>query len=536
MTFTTLLVLASGFFRMTLACVPTIRQHIRDVFYGWWVLFAAISASAFVSGVGNWTLTILISPMSQDLGWSHTQILGSLTVAGFSGALISPLVGRIVDRQGARRIITISLLGLGLGLVLTARIQTIWQFYALYAFGLGLSSSAVSRVGAQAIASNWFIRKRGMAFGAIMAGSTISGVAFTLVSQGIVERWDWRMVWLILGLAILLVPLPLAWLVIRRRPEDIGLQPDGEATPEPLTEQARADYLATTGQAAGEGWTLREAARTRTFWLLNGGLLLIGFPSSSIIVVMHPYFTELGVSPSTAAQLVSFYAISSFIGALLWGMLLQRFLVCVMLVPSTLAHGAAVSLFVVLGGFASVPLLYISVLLLGLGIMGISQIGNQVWADYYGRKEVGTIIGTSKFVPCPWPWVPYWPPAFTTRWEAIDRHSFYLRPFALPPRSHFSSPALPELGLFPAKAAPNMEDSAGSSPSCLFSSNREAADEIVPTKSAPAAAVIVNGSGPPFHPVVDCSLEKEAGKGRQGKRLDFQLGTDSVGNAGPPIP
>ena len=183
MTFTALLALASGFFRMTLAGVPTIRQHIRDVFYGWWVLFAAISASAFVSGVGNWTLTILISPMSQDLGWSHAQILGSLTVAGFSGALISPIVGRIVDRHGARRIITTSLLGLGLGLVLTSRIQTIWQFYALYAFGLGLSSSAVSRVGAQAIASNWFIRKRGTAFGAIMAGSTISGVAFTLVSQ-----------------------------------------------------------------------------------------------------------------------------------------------------------------------------------------------------------------------------------------------------------------------------------------------------------------------------------------------------------------
>ena len=399
MTFTALLALASGFFRMTLAGVPTIRQHIRDVFYGWWVLFAAISASAFVSGVGNWTLTILISPMSQDLGWSHAQILGSLTVAGFSGALISPLVGRIVDRHGARRIITTSLLGLGLGLVLTSRIQTIWQFYALYAFGLGLSSSAVSRVGAQAIASNWFIRKRGTAFGAIMAGSTISGVAFTLVSQAIVERWDWRMVWLILGLVVLLVPLPLAWLVIRRRPEDIGLRPDGEAsTPEAQMGQVPGDYRATIGQAAYEGWTLREAIRTRSFWLLNGGLLLIGFPSFSIIVVMHPYFTELGVSAGAAAALVSFYAISSFIGALVWGMLLQRFLVRVMLVPSTLAYGTAVILFVVLGRFASVPLLYISTLLLGLGIMGISQIGNQVWADYYGRKEVGAIIGTSNLI------------------------------------------------------------------------------------------------------------------------------------------
>lgn len=399
MTVNSLIHLASGFLRMSLSGVPAVRRQLWSLYYGWWVLFAAIGASAFVSGVGNWTLTILISPMSDDLGWSHAQILGALTVAGFSGAVISPLVGRIVDRYGARIVITSSLLGLGLGLVFTARVQMIWQFYALYALVLGLSSSAVSRVGAQAIASNWFIRKRGMAFGAIMAGSTISGVAFTLVSQAVVEHWDWRMVWMVLGLAILVVPLPFAWLVIRRRPEDIGLMPDGAVSkPATLEEGVRSDSRATVSQAADDGWTLREATRTRTFWLLNGGLLLIGFPSFSIIVVMHPYFTELGVSAGEAARLVSFYAISSFIGALVWGMVLQHWPVRVMLVPATLVYGVAVSLFVVLGRFGTVPLLYFSILLLGLGIMGISQIGNQVWADYYGRKEVGAIIGLSNLV------------------------------------------------------------------------------------------------------------------------------------------
>ncbi len=404
MTFAALLILASGFFLVSLAGVPTVRQRVKGLFYGWWVLYAAISASVFVSGVGNWTLTILISPMSEDLGWSHAEILGSLTVAGFSGAVVSPVIGRIVDRYGARLVIASSVLVLGLALILTSKIQTIWQFYALYALSLGFSSSAVSRVGAQAIASIWFTRKRGAAFGTIMAGSTISGVAFTLLSQAIADRWDWRMVWLLLGLAILLVPLPLAWFVIRRRPEDIGLQPDGDspdrdrAGRSPRAPGVRSGDGIPVSQAADEGWTLREAARTRTFWLLNGGLLLIGFPSFAIIVVMHPYFTELGVSATTAAQLISFYALSSFLGALLWSVLLQRWPVRVLLVPSTLAYAAAVTLFVVLGRFASVPLLYFSILLLGLGIMGISQIGNQVWADFYGRKEVGSIIGMSNLI------------------------------------------------------------------------------------------------------------------------------------------
>ena len=372
---------------------PLIRWKL---FYGWWVLYAAMLGSVFVSGVGNWTLTILITPMSEDLGWSHAQILGSLTVAGLSGAVISPLVGRIVDRKGARIVIPSGLLLLGLSVVLTARTHALWQFYALYSTGLGVSQSAISRVGAQTIASNWFNRNRGIAFGTLMAGSTLSGVAFTTVSQAIVDQWDWRMVWLILGLGIILVPFPIGLLVIRRRPEDVGLHPDGDSAPTaPALEQfPRSHDLG----AAEESWTVREATKTRAFWLLNVGLMLIGFPSFSIIVVMHPYFTELGVSSATAAQMVGFYAISSFVGALLWSILLQHWPVRALLIPSSVAYGAAIVLFRALGEFSSVPLLYFSILILGLNIMGISQIGNQVWADYYGRKEIGSIIGMSNLI------------------------------------------------------------------------------------------------------------------------------------------
>ena len=375
---------------------PLIRWKL---FYGWWVLYAAMLGSIFVSGVGNWTLTILITPMSEDLGWSHAQILGSLTVAGLSGAVISPLVGRIVDRKGARIVIPSGLLILGLAVVMTARTHALWQFYALYSTGLGVSQSAISRVGAQTIASNWFNRKRGIAFGTLMAGSTLSGVAFTSVSQAIVDQWDWRMVWLILGLAIILVPFPIGLLVIRRRPEDVGLHPDGDSAPAvPPLDQAPRNYAVRAIGAEEAGWTVREATKTRAFWLLNVGLMLVGFPSFSIIVVMHPYFTEQGVSSATAAQMVGFYAISSFVGALLWSMLLQHWSVRTLLVPSSVAYGAAISLFIALGEFSSVPLLYFSILILGLNIMGISQIGNQVWADYYGRKEVGSIIGMSNLI------------------------------------------------------------------------------------------------------------------------------------------
>ena len=374
----------------------------RKIFYGWWVLLVTILASVFVGGAGSWTFSILITPMTEAFGWSHAQLLFTLTVAGFLSAFLSPVAGMIVDRYGSRVLVVFCVLFLGTMLVLTSRIQALWQFYILYSLGTGVSQTGVSRVGAVAVAANWFIRRRGIAFAMSMGATTLTGVIFSLLAQGLVDRWDWRMVWLVLGLAVLVVPVPLAWLVIRRRPEDMGLRPDGDDAPVPtqpaatqpeggLTSRRRA-RLRTVSDVS---WTLKEASKTRAFWLINMGLFLIGFPSASIIIVMHPYFTESGASPATAARLLSFYAFTSFLGALVWGALIQLFSVRTLLVPSGIAYASAIALFTILGVFHSIPLLYLSILPLGITIMGSAQIGNQVWPDYYGRQWVGSIIGVS---------------------------------------------------------------------------------------------------------------------------------------------
>ena len=374
----------------------------RKIFYGWWVLLVTIMASVFVGGAGSWTFSILITPMTEAFGWSHAQLLFTLTVAGFLSAFLSPVAGMIVDRYGSRVLVVSCVLFLGTMLILTSRIQALWQFYILYSLGTGVSQTGVSRVGAVAVAANWFIRRRGIAFAMSMGATTLTGVIFSLLAQGLVDRWDWRMVWLVLGLAVLVVPVPLAWLVIRRRPEDMGLRPDGDDAQVPTQPDAtqpeggitprRRARLRTVSDVS---WTLKEASKTRAFWLINMGLFLIGFPSASIIIVMHPYFTESGASPATAARLLSFYAFTSFLGALVWGALIQLFSVRTLLMPSGIAYASAIALFTLLGRFHSIPLLYLSILPLGITIMGSAQIGNQVWPDYYGRQWVGSIIGVS---------------------------------------------------------------------------------------------------------------------------------------------
>ena len=357
-------------------------------------------ALLFAAGCTAWTLTVLIVPITDDLGSTHAQLLGALVLAGVLAAVFAPVFGRIADEYGARAILVGSLILLGVTLVLTSRIQALWQFYLVYGIGVGLSQSGIILVGSQTVAANWFIRNRGIAFGVLAFPLAIGGLAFVPLSQAIVDRWDWRMVWLVMGLAVLVFPIPLVWLVVRRRPEDMGMRPDGDLSEAPSLRSQQSSTIRPrrSNQPTDDSWTLREAVRTRAFWLINASLFLVGFPASAIIVVMHPYFTELDLTSATAAKLVSFYSIANALGAPFWAGLLQLFPIRTLLVPFAILYGSAITLLVLSGGTSSLLLMYLALLPLGIGVMGILQLGNQVWADYYGRLQVGAIIGVSNLL------------------------------------------------------------------------------------------------------------------------------------------
>ena len=350
---------------------------------------------------------MLVKPMTEHFNATHAQVVGALTVAAMLGALVSPLIGRIVDRYGARVVIPACLLCFGLALILTSRITALWQFYIFYSLGMGLAQSGVLFVGGQAVAANWFIRKRGIAFATLFAATSATGIVFTQIAQEIIDWRDWQTVWLTMGLATILIPAPLAWLVIKRRPEDMGLRPDGDREPNPnppsrgeSSESSPESSRETRNPPAGASdvsWTLREATKTGTFWLLNFSLLLVMFPGSGIITVMHPYFTDEGISSGTAARLVSFYAFSSLLGTVFWGVLAQLLSVRVLLVPWALSYGTSIALLVLVGG-SSVALVYLAVIPLGITVIGGGQLANQVWADFYGRRNVGAILGLSTLI------------------------------------------------------------------------------------------------------------------------------------------
>ena len=365
----------------------------RRIFYGWWVLLAASLAAFCVTGAGPFTLTVLIKPMTEDLSWSQSQLLGALTTAALLSAVVAPFLGRFVDRHGARASVTLSLFLLGAMLVVTAHISALWQFYLVYTLGLGIAMAGVWQVGSPTLAARWFIRKRGIAYAVIAVA--MSGIPFALVAQSILDLSDWRWVWRIMGLFVIAVPAPLAWLVIRNRPEDRGLQPDGGVSRPSVAERQEVpgERGSRVRDVAEISWTLKEASRTRTFWLLIGSLSILGFPGSGVLTVMHPYFTDLGVSSGTAAVLVNFYGFTGLSGGVIGGILVQRWSAPALRVPFIVTYAVSLALFVLVGSSPSVLLLYLSLVPLGITFTGLFLISTQLWADYYGRREIGSILG-----------------------------------------------------------------------------------------------------------------------------------------------
>ena len=258
--------------------------------------------------------------------------------------------------------------------------------------------AGVWQVGSAALVAKWFLRKRGIAYAVIAVA--MSGIPFTLVAQSILDLSDWRWVWRIMGLFVIAVPTPLAWLVIRNRSEDRGLQPDGGLSRPSVAEQqvVPGERDPRVGGVAEVSWTLKEASRTRTFWLLNGSLLLVSFPGAGVVTLMHLYFTDLGISPGKAAALVNFYGFASLSGCVIGGILVQRWSARALRVLFTVTYAVALALFVLVGSSPSVLLLYLSLVPLGITIMGLFLISTQVWADYYGRREIGSILGLHSFV------------------------------------------------------------------------------------------------------------------------------------------
>jgi sugar phosphate permease len=350
-------------------------------YYGWVILFCVCAAGFSRPGSAVATLSIFIDPMTKEFGWSHTQISAAVSLGGLLGALVSPMLGGFLDRNGARAILSVAVLATGIPLLLLSFTQSLVFFFVFYCtarmafsgpFDLGVHGSIVT----------WFVRKRAFAT-SVATLVTMGGlVTMPLIAHFVMQASDWRTAWIAIGATVLVVGFVPTWLLHVRRPEDLGLRPDG------------APAVPASGTAFPEepAYTRSEALRTPAFWLLSLFTFLVFPVQAGISLHQAPYLIERGLNPTVAATAVSTFALLSAVAGFCYGFWPRRVPLRFALVAVGLTLAASC---VLMRSVESAPLAFGAAALFGLGIGGLLTMLPIAWADYFGRSSYGAIRGVA---------------------------------------------------------------------------------------------------------------------------------------------
>jgi len=356
-------------------------SNIR-IYYGWVIVIIAIVGGAFTSGAGVWGPSVFVAPMSEELGWSRSAFFGAFTVRALVAGALAPVLGPLQDTQnGPRLLMLVSAFTLGGSLVLLRYVDSLWFFYLVFG-GMGaISSVALGGMVTNAIVPKWFIRKRGRAMGLASVGTAMGPLLFPISVQAIVSAVGWRDGWLVLGLVTLAVLIPLSFL-IRTKPEDMGLIPDGEKS------MPTGIVKASTPAIAEENYSRREAIRTPTFWLLAISFSLATLSMGGFFANWLPYFQDIGFTAAVGSLAAVAYGIGSISVRLVWGLLSERYSVRHLLVIQAFLTAISVFFFLHISGPTT---LVMAGGFHGLAVGGFFIMRPLIIANYFGRRHLGAV-------------------------------------------------------------------------------------------------------------------------------------------------
>ncbi len=352
----------------------------NKVFFGWFIVAASFLVVFSLNGVIINTFGVFFKPVSESMGWSRATFSATLAIGALAMAAGAPFVGRMIDTIGASKTMLAGCLLCGGGMAALGAATRLEHFYILFAIvGLGLSASTMIPV--SLLIANWFVRKRGIAMGAAFTGTSIGGMIMNPVNTYLVQTFDWRKSYVILGAAILLVTVPLVLFVIRTRPSDVGLLPDGDEAGEKEVKELT-------------GHTLNQAFRTPAFWFIAANMFLVTVMSQAIGVHCIPYLTDIGHSEMTAAFVFGASLGFMTIGKVGLGVYADRWGARPTFVYSIVVTAVGIGI-LMLAKPLWVAMLFAVVF--GFAQGGPLTLTPMVTADCHGLSNFGSIFGTLTF-------------------------------------------------------------------------------------------------------------------------------------------
>ena len=346
-----------------------------------------MAATGAVSmGMGSLNFGLFIKPMGDELGIGRAAFGWAQTARQGASSATSPLIGWLLDRYGSRVMLPVAALATGGALIGLAYVTSAWHLVVLFVVMGLVGMSGPGALVTTVPVLKWFVRNRGKAVAFVGLGIPVGALLFIPLTQVLINEIGWRGAWIVLAIIGIVVIVPLAAFFVRRQPEDVGMVPDGDDWSE-----ANGSDGSSVRQAVEEvSWTVKEAVRTTTLWRLVVVFSMVQLATGTVALHRIAAFMDRGMDPTLISFATAFDAVAAGGSTFMFGMLVKwvpaRFLGAVGF--SMLAGASVLTIYAV-----NLPIMFVSMAIFGVGIGGMMFLNNYIWADYFGRANVGGIRG-----------------------------------------------------------------------------------------------------------------------------------------------
>ena len=284
-------------------------------FYGWIII--AVTFVTMAIGVNARTsFSLFFPPIIDEFGWERGVTAGAFSFGFLVSAAVSPLIGRTMDRFGPRMVMELGVALMAGGLLLAPLTTEPWHLYVTIGVMVGAGSICLGYSGQSLFLPNWFVRRRGLAMGIAFAGVGIGSVTLLPWVQHMIEATGWRTACTAMGIVVLIVLAPIN-LLLRKRPQDIGVEPDGDAAPTASSAKPVSNIL--DAAWAGTDWTLGRALATARFWWIALGYFCGLYIWYAVQVHQTKYLLDIGFSPNVGVWALGVVSLLGIPGQIVLG-------------------------------------------------------------------------------------------------------------------------------------------------------------------------------------------------------------------------